>query len=192
MTYLCPRLHSQSHHAFTNGYSIYWPIKSLSRVFEFSTDFNIKDYHLTLKMASAQVVEKSVTNNRPSLDSHHPDDLFQSRFVTPGFKPFSYSKIHQQTFVWNLHWWIFVKQSDTSLSKSPRQQWKQSLAHIHTHKTQSVNSTRRERHRNIINFFGKTNLLARTWLPILDECFLRSLMKSSQKIRCSTKSSTST
>ena len=25
-------LHSQSHHAFTNGYSIYWPIKSLTRV----------------------------------------------------------------------------------------------------------------------------------------------------------------
>ena len=31
-------LHSQSHHVLTNGYSIYWPIKSLTRVFEFSTD----------------------------------------------------------------------------------------------------------------------------------------------------------
>ena len=43
----------------------------------------------TLKMASAQVVETSVTNNSPSQDSSHPDDLFQSRYVTPGFKPFS-------------------------------------------------------------------------------------------------------
>ena len=30
-----------------------------------------------LKMASAQVVETSVTSNSPSQDSHHPDDLFQ-------------------------------------------------------------------------------------------------------------------
>ena len=45
---------------------------------------------MTLKMASAQVVETSVTNNSPSQDSYHPDDLFQSRYATPGFKPFSY------------------------------------------------------------------------------------------------------
>ncbi|KAK2559538.1 hypothetical protein P5673_018186 [Acropora cervicornis] len=32
-------------------------------------------------MASAQVVETSVTNNSPSQDSYHPDDLFQSRKV---------------------------------------------------------------------------------------------------------------
>ena len=30
-------------------------------------------------MASAQVVEKSVTNNSPSQDSNQPDDPFQSR-----------------------------------------------------------------------------------------------------------------
>ena len=41
-------------------------------------------------MASAQVVETSVTNNSPSQDSYHPDDLFQSRYATPGVKPFSY------------------------------------------------------------------------------------------------------
>ena len=41
-------------------------------------------------MASAQVVEMSVANNSPSQDSNHPDDLFQSRYVNPGFKPFSY------------------------------------------------------------------------------------------------------
>ena len=57
-------------------------------VFEFST----KDYHLTLKMASAQVVETSVANNSPCQDSNHPDDHFQSRYVTPGFKPFSYGR----------------------------------------------------------------------------------------------------
>ena len=33
-------------------------------------------------MASAQVVETSVTNNSPSQDSNHPDDLFQSRSVS--------------------------------------------------------------------------------------------------------------
>ena len=42
-----------------------------------------------LSYASAQVVETSVNNNSPSRDSNHPDDLFQSRYVTPGFKPFS-------------------------------------------------------------------------------------------------------
>ncbi|KAK2560702.1 Nuclear pore complex protein Nup93 [Acropora cervicornis] len=51
------------------------------RVFEFSTD---QHYHLTLKMASAQVVETSVTNNSPSQDSYHPDDLFQSRYRALG------------------------------------------------------------------------------------------------------------
>ena len=30
------RLHSQSHYEFINEYSIYWPIKLLTRVFEFS------------------------------------------------------------------------------------------------------------------------------------------------------------
>ena len=42
------------------------------------------DYHLTstLKMASAQVVETSVADKSPSQDSNHPDDLFQSRYVT--------------------------------------------------------------------------------------------------------------
>ena len=49
---------------------------------------------LTLKMASTQVVETSVTNNSPSQDSNHPDDLFQSRYVTPWFKLFSYKNSH--------------------------------------------------------------------------------------------------
>ena len=44
-------------------------------------------------MASAQVVETSVANNSPSQDFTHPDALFQSRYVTPGFKPVSYSKL---------------------------------------------------------------------------------------------------
>ena len=38
---------------------------------------------LTLKMASAQVVETSVINNSPSQDSNHPDHLFQSRLNFP-------------------------------------------------------------------------------------------------------------
>ena len=32
-------------------------------------------------MASAQVVETSVTNNSPSQASSHPDDLFKSRYI---------------------------------------------------------------------------------------------------------------
>ena len=32
-------------------------------------------------MDSTQVVEMSVTNNSPSQDSNHPDDLFQSRNI---------------------------------------------------------------------------------------------------------------
>ena len=48
-----------------------------------------KNEHLTLKMASAQVVETSVANNSPSEDSSHPDDHLRSRYVTPGYKTFS-------------------------------------------------------------------------------------------------------
>ena len=51
-------------------------MKSLTRVFEFSTDWH---YHFTLKMAYPQVVETSVTNDSPSQDFNHPDDHFQSR-----------------------------------------------------------------------------------------------------------------
>ena len=43
-------------------------------------------------MASAQVVETLVTNSSPFQDSNHPGDLFQSRYVTPGFNPFSYER----------------------------------------------------------------------------------------------------
>ena len=42
------------------------------------------------KMASTQVFKTSVANNSPSQDSSHPDNHFQSMYVTPGFKPFSY------------------------------------------------------------------------------------------------------
>ena len=36
------------------------------------------------------VIEKDHLGDwSPSQDSSHPDDLFQSRYVTPGFKPFS-------------------------------------------------------------------------------------------------------
>ena len=39
---------------------------------------------MTLKIASAQVVETSLTNNSLSQDSSNPDDHFQSRYVSPG------------------------------------------------------------------------------------------------------------
>ena len=35
-----------------------------------------------MKMASTQVDETSVTNNSPSQDSNHPDDLFQTNYNT--------------------------------------------------------------------------------------------------------------
>ena len=39
------------------------------------------------------LIEKDYLGDRsPSQDSYHPDDLFQSRYATPGFKPFSYSQ----------------------------------------------------------------------------------------------------
>ena len=57
---------------------------------------------LTLKLASAQVVETSVTNNSPYQDSNHPDDLFQSRHVTPGFKPFSSNYYYYFFFIFFL------------------------------------------------------------------------------------------
>ena len=49
-----------------------------------------KNEQLSLKMASVQVVETSVANNSPSGNSSHPDDHFQSRYVTLWFKPFSW------------------------------------------------------------------------------------------------------
>ena len=53
---------------------------------------------MTLEIASAQVVETSVANNSPSQDSSHPDDLFQSWYVTPGFKPFSHKHVFLRCF----------------------------------------------------------------------------------------------
>ena len=47
---------------------------------------------LTLKMTTAQVVEKSVTvnNNSPIQDYVHPDDHIPPTFeTTPGFQPFT-------------------------------------------------------------------------------------------------------
>ena len=46
---------------------------------------------LTLKMTTAQVVEKSVTvnNNSPIQDYVHPDDQTQPFEMIPGFKPFT-------------------------------------------------------------------------------------------------------
>ena len=43
-----------------------------------------------LLLTTLGVLRRTAVNNSPSQDSNHPDDLFQSRYVTPGFKPFSY------------------------------------------------------------------------------------------------------
>ena len=44
----------------------------------------------SLASATVRVVETSAANNSPSQDSNHSGDHFQARYVTPGFKPFSY------------------------------------------------------------------------------------------------------
>ena len=75
--YLRTRLLSQSHRAFTNSYSIYCPIESLTKVLNFHLT---KIDQLTLKMAAAQVVKLSVAFNRPSQDFSHPNGQFQSRY----------------------------------------------------------------------------------------------------------------
>ena len=46
-------------------------------------------------------------NNSPSQDSSHSDDHFQSRYVTPGLKPFSYDKLCYNMQNWQLQ--IFKK-----------------------------------------------------------------------------------
>ena len=49
---------------------------------------------LTLKMPTAQVVETSVTvNNSPIQDYVHPEDQTQPFEMTPGFKPFTMTRI---------------------------------------------------------------------------------------------------
>ena len=81
-------------------------------------------------MASAQVVETSVTNNSPSSqDSDHPDDLFQSRYVTPGFKPFSYSLYESYR---GLDLLLLV---DDNSSRNP--EFKQSITESSRHSTKS-------------------------------------------------------
>ena len=55
--------------------------------------FRVK--YVTLKMASAQVVKRQLPITVNSQDSSHPDDHFQSGYITPGFKPFSYILVVQ-------------------------------------------------------------------------------------------------
>ena len=68
-------------------------------------------------MASAQVVETSVANNSTSQDSNHPDDLFQSRYLTPGFKPFSYLLLYTYLLLYK---GILLTQGSTSTVFSSR------------------------------------------------------------------------
>ena len=66
-------------------------------------------------MTWKKVVETAVANKSPSQDSNHPDDLFQTRYVTPGFKYlcylaalspsssiFNFKAIHVKTVLENL------------------------------------------------------------------------------------------
>ena len=75
------------------------PMATLSinqSIFEFTTD-------LTLKMASAQVVEMSVSNNSPSQDSNHPDDHSQSSqqlLLSMMAKDASYSMLLNLNCLW--------------------------------------------------------------------------------------------
>ena len=88
----------------------YWRFSHiLGSSFHIAFTFNIN--HFTLKMTS---VESSVTNNSPSQDSNHSDDLFQMRYVTLGLKkPIYYLTtiltlcIVSSPSVKCLHWCIF-------------------------------------------------------------------------------------
>ena len=44
-----------------------------------------------LDLVASQIAETSVAKNSSSQDPNHQDDLFQLRYVAPGFKPFSYN-----------------------------------------------------------------------------------------------------
>ena len=65
----------------------------------FATDISTTSAEATfrVKVPSAAAVETSVANNSPSQDSDHQDHLFQSRYVTPGFKPLSDNKDVRKT-----------------------------------------------------------------------------------------------
>ena len=84
-------------------------------------------------MASTQVVETSVTNNSPSQDSYHPDDLFQSRYATPGFKPFSYDP-------WTSMYWFYTRKENKLFCETYRG-WRMSeeISHFSNRSTCIVN-----------------------------------------------------
>ena len=68
---------------------------------------------MTLKMASAKVVETSVANNSPSQDSSHPDNHFQLRYVTPGsnhflIHPSLWNLDGQRTIFFKIEWTILI------------------------------------------------------------------------------------
>ena len=76
-----------SAHVFTVNHITHLPMATLS-IDQWNRSQGFLNFQLTntttwlsWKMASAQVVETSVTNNSPSQDSNHPDDLFQSKYI---------------------------------------------------------------------------------------------------------------
>ncbi|KAK2548709.1 GFP-like non-fluorescent chromoprotein [Acropora cervicornis] len=70
-------------------------------------------------MASAQVVETSVTNNSPSQDSYHPDDLFQSRAKKPVKMP-GYHYVDRKLDVTNHNKdYTSVEQCEISIARKP-------------------------------------------------------------------------
>ena len=58
-----------------------------------------------------------IANNCPSQAFNHPDDLSQSRYVTPGFKPFSYVLLNYlvEKAFWKIDSIIMQKLSDILL-----------------------------------------------------------------------------
>ena len=62
------------------------------KIFDWGQEDYVIQFTLTLKMTTAQVLERSVTvnNNSPIQDYALPDDQSQPTFeMTPGFKPFT-------------------------------------------------------------------------------------------------------
>ena len=59
----------------------------------------IFNHHVTLMMTSTKDVKMSITTQSPSQDSFHPNNQISLTYVTPGFKPCSWTSVSTKP------WW---------------------------------------------------------------------------------------
>ena len=82
------------------------------------------NYGLTLKMASTQVVKMSVINNSHFEDISHPDDHFQLRDVTPGFKPITFFNLWEYIYTKGVVYAVQWLSHDTWFALALNSPWK--------------------------------------------------------------------